>query len=83
MKKIILGLCTLISLSFAGNVKGNLTNEQVVAVQALIQLYGYRCDRVNFAMRSNWSGVIDVSCNDSRYSYDIEDVGGRWTVKVD
>ena len=82
MKKIIISLM-LVSGLFGGSVKGNLTNKQVLAVQKMIQLYGYKCDVVNFAMRSNWSGDIDVSCNNYRYSYDLEDKGGIWRVTVD
>lgn len=81
MKKMILGLCTA-SLLFAGNVKGDLTDSQVSAVQNLIIAYGYKCDDVNFAMRSSWDGSIRVTCNENRYVYEVKDVGGNWTVKV-
>lgn len=81
MKKIILAL-SLASCLFAGSVKGNLSDSQVKAVQDLIVEYGYRCDSVNFAMISNWDGSIRVTCNDSRYVYEVKDVGGNWTVRV-
>lgn len=84
MKKIILGLILSLSVSLADDkVQGNLTAKEIQAVQTLIIFNGYRCDFVNFALRSSWSGMIDVSCNNNRYSYDIKDVGGRWTVTVD
>lgn len=82
MKKVIL-IVMLVSGLFGGSVKGNLADSQVVAVQKMIKLYGYKCDVVNFAMRSSWSGMIDVSCNNYRYSYDLEDKGGRWVVTID
>lgn len=81
MKKIV--LLILVSSLVFGATRGNLTAKQVNAVKKMIQLYGYRCDSVNFAMRSNWSGVIDVTCNNGRYSYDLEDKGGRWVVTLD
>jgi hypothetical protein len=62
--------------------QGNLTDSQITAVQSLIIVKGYKCDTVNFAMRSNWDGSIRVTCNDNRYVYELKDVGGNWTVKV-
>ena len=81
MKKIILAL-SLASGLFAGSVQGGLTDTQVEAVQGLIIAYGYKCDWVNNAMRSNWDGSIRVVCNDHSYVYELKDVGGNWTVKV-
>ncbi len=83
MKKMmpILGLMICISTTLNA-VDGNLTGNQVDAVQKLIQAYGYKCDTVNFAMRSNWDGSIKTTCNDNRYVYELKDVGGTWTVKV-
>ena len=83
MKKMmpILGLMICISTTLNA-VDGNLTENQVDAVQKLIKVYGYKCDIVNFAMRSNWDGSIRTTCNDNRYVYEVKDVGGTWTVKV-
>ena len=84
MKKVFLSIVAIGILTISNaQTKGNLTDDQVAAVQRLIQLYGYRCDTVNFAMRSNWDGNIEVSCNDNTYSYDVEDKGGRWVVTLD
>ena len=82
MKKIIL-IAVLVSGLFGGSVQGGLTDGQVVAVQKLVQMYGYKCDSVNYASRSNWSGAIRFVCNNNRYVYEVKDVGGRWTVTVD
>lgn len=83
MIKAIFILC--ITICFSNTLyatDGNLTPSQVDAVQKLIQLYGYKCDDVNFAMRSSWDGSIRVTCNENRYVYEVKDVGGNWTVKV-
>ncbi len=82
LSKILL-ILILVSGLFGGSVKGNLTDSQVEAVQKMIQLYGYKCDSVDFAQRSSWSGMIDVTCNNYRYSYDLEDKGGTWVVTLD
>lgn len=81
MSKLILVLI-MVSGLFGGSVQGNLTNGQVAAVQKVITLYGYSCNSVNFALRSSWSGDIDVTCNNNRYSYLLQDKGGIWVVKV-
>jgi hypothetical protein len=81
MKKLL--LMGLIGASLFAETKGNLTPAQVESAQMLIILSGYKCDKVDFALRSGWSGIIDVTCNNYKYSYDLEDVGGRWTVTVD
>lgn len=83
MKKIFVCLMLFTgSISLFGATTGNLTEAQIDAVQNLIRAYGYRCDGVNFALRSNWDGSISVSCNENKYSYEIKDIGGNWTVKV-
>jgi len=63
--------------------QGNLQDNEIKAVQALINLHGYKCDSVNFAMRSPWDGDIEVTCNDYAYSYEVEDKGGNWVVTLD
>jgi len=78
MKKIIL----IVTLGMLALNAQSVTKTQKGALQGLVKLYGYKCDSVNFALRSNWDGSFSVSCNNNRYSYKIKDVGGRWTVKV-
>ncbi len=83
MKKIFFTTIAFLSLVTTLNATdGNLTNSQVDAVKKLVKLYGYRCDSVNFAMRSSWDGSIRFVCNNNRYVYEVKDVGGNWTVKV-
>lgn len=80
MKKVILIVAIYVSL-FA-ETKGNLTASQVSTAQKLIKAYGYKCDSVDFALHSSWSGVISVTCN-GKYRYAIEDKGGRWVVTLE
>jgi hypothetical protein len=85
---VVKKLIAMISIVFGlvgglqAKVDGGLSDSQVEAVQKLIQLYGHKCDYVNFAIRSNWSGNISVSCNENRYSYTLKDKGGHWIVEV-
>lgn len=77
MKKLMV-MTSLTALLFGSE----LTIDQKEAAQAFIKLYGYRCDSVNYAMRSSWDGSIRVTCNQSQYVYELKDVGGNWRVKV-
>lgn len=81
MKSLFLVLALTVTSSLYA-VQGNLTGEQASTLQALIIAVGYKCDTVNFAMRSSWDGSYRVTCNDNRYVYEVKDVGGNWTVKV-
>lgn len=80
MKNIILSLLVVGSL-FA-ETKGNLNPSQISTAQKLIKIYGYKCDDVNFALHSSWSGIISVTCN-GKYCYELEDKGGRWVVTLE
>lgn len=52
------------------------------AAAELVKLYGYRCDSVDFFMRSDWDGNYHLTCNNNRYSYVLKDVGGRVVIEV-
>ena len=54
----------------------------IEAAVEVVRSQGYRCDRVSYiGLRSIlWSGIA-LSCNRLRYSYRLEDVGGRWVVE--
>ena len=53
------------------------------AAVEMVRASGYRCDSVSYiGLRSLfWSGIA-LSCNRLRYSYRLEDVGGRWVIEV-
>lgn len=48
-----------------------------------VRAWGYRCDTVNAATPFMFSRGFNLYCNEYRYSYEIEDEGGRWIVTVD
>ena len=48
----------------------------------LIRRAGYRCDSIANLQRWVYSSGFTVSCNGFRYTYHIEDKGGRWTVTL-
>jgi hypothetical protein len=94
MGKIIVVLLVLIALYFkisGGDVKHEaqkeepstqLTNQELQDAkdfaQALIQR-DYTCDKVTTFSNANFSGRIDVWCDD-QYQYEITKPGGRWQV---
>lgn len=59
-----------------------VSDEQLVALALVVVQSGYRCDTVSAASRSPFDGSFRVHCNNYRYGYDVEDVGGRWTARV-
>jgi len=48
----------------------------------LIRLYGYSCNSISSMNRFLWGRGFHVYCNRFNYGYELEDKGGRWTVKV-
>jgi hypothetical protein len=48
----------------------------------LIRAAGYRCDSISRFRPMFGSRGFVLSCNDWSYKYEIEDRGGRWTVKL-
>jgi hypothetical protein len=59
-----------------------VTPEQAALIPKLIQASGYACDTLSSAIRPSYSGNFSVYCNGYKYSYDIDDNGGNWVVKV-
>ncbi|HGV0029934.1 TPA: hypothetical protein ACNFPK_002540 [Citrobacter freundii] len=49
--------------------------------QSLIQSRGYKCDKVTTFSNANFSGRIDIYCDD-QYRYEITKPGGRWEIKA-
>lgn len=94
MGKIIVVFLVLIALYFkisGGDVKHEaqaeepstqLTDQELQDAkdfaQALIQR-DYTCDKVSTFSNANFSGRIDVWCDD-QYQYEITKPGGRWQV---
>lgn len=88
MKKLLLALLVAapaMATTIAGDFKeSSMNREQALVLAKVVVAYGYRCDTVNAANRSPWTaGKFSLNCNDWRYSYTIEDKGGRVVVAVD
>ncbi|CAI0895872.1 MULTISPECIES: hypothetical protein [Serratia] len=49
--------------------------------QALIQSKGYDCDKVTGFSNSNFSGRVDIFCDDYHH-YKITKPGGHWKVEA-
>ena len=60
-----------------------VTPTQADAVIKLIRVYGYSCSTLSSALQSSYDGSFSVTCNNWKYRYDIEDIGGNWVVTVD
>lgn len=56
----------------------SLANASAAAVRA----HGWRCDSVSSLRSWMFSTGFTLICNNFRYSYDFEDKGGNWTVKI-
>lgn len=88
---LILSSAALAAASFAASptpydreavISKDLTRTQVYAMAELVRVYGYRCDTVSAASPWLFSRGFNLKCNRFRYSYDLEDRGGRWEVTV-
>lgn len=47
-----------------------------------VESMGYKCSSLSSLRISSWSGNITLICNNWRYEYEFEDVGGRWKMTV-
>lgn len=59
----------------------DLTPIQVLEAQKIIKATGYKCDTVDGKPFFSDSYTIQISCN-NRYRYLLEDMGGRWIVRI-
>ena len=59
-----------------------ISTEQKNISKKLIVAFGYKCDKIDSIIRSEWDGDYSITCNDYRYSYEIEDKGGNWVVTL-
>jgi len=58
------------------------SQEQKEAAKQMIKLYGYSCSYVNSMYPFLMSEGYNVYCNGFRYSYEIVNKGGKWSVIV-
>ena len=87
MKKLILAIALASTSAIAADVPydGIVKQERKVKAQAaatMVKIYGYRCDSISSFMPFILSAGYKISCNNYRYSYELEDKGGRWVVTV-
>ena len=59
-----------------------LTRQQAELLVTLVRTRGHRCDSISRASRPPFGPDLRLRCNDHRYSYDVEDHGGRWKITV-
>lgn len=93
MKTLLLATAiTLASFSTVAATKVPYDNSAIVkkerkpkaqAAAAIVKIYGYRCDTISAFQPMVFSDGYTISCNRFRYTYELEDKGGRWVVTVD
>lgn len=59
-----------------------VTRDVAISLAELIKIYGYRCDSISGARKFLTGRGFVVNCNNYRYTYEIEDKGGRWVISV-
>jgi hypothetical protein len=59
------------------------TPVQRKAAQGMIQVYGYDCTTVDAMCPYIMSEGYTVYCNNNRYKFELENHGGKWSVKAD
>lgn len=73
-----------VPLDADANVYQGMTREQVDALVVMTRLSGFKCDTVSAATPLVFGGPgFSLMCNKWRYSYKVQDRGGRWRVIVD
>lgn len=60
----------------------DISEELLAELIVLININGYKCDTVTFAMPFIRKHGYSLTCNNYRYSYEIEDKGGNFIVTV-
>ncbi len=64
---------------------GGITQKQADAVAAMVRMNGYSCSSISNIRRFTAFSKNDgftISCNNFKYEYEVEDVGGKWKVSV-
>ena len=87
MKKLLLAtlfatFAASANIPYGGEQRHIKSKEGAQAAAKLVRAYGYRCDSITAFQPMVFSSGFTLKCNNFRYSYDIKDVGGRWTVTV-
>ena len=80
MKSLFIAFALVIASYLHAN-QEDLTTAQVLAAQKTIKENGYTCDTVDGKPFFSDSYTIEISCN-NRYRYLLEDIGGRWIVRI-
>lgn len=94
MKKLIFFVCGLLVVISTNATLStpieteNFVREEIGSSAAklladVVKLYGYKCDSITSVRSLYFSNGFNIQCNYFRYSYDVEDKGGRWIVTVD
>jgi len=87
MKKLLTTLVLTLSFTASASTPYDdaVKSERKEAAQAavkIVRLYGYRCDSISSFQPFIMGGGFTLNCNSYRYTYELEDVGGRIVVKV-
>lgn len=87
MKKLILALALIATPVMAntpidGKREHIENHTQAQAAAELVKAYGYRCDSISSFQSFIMGGGYKINCNSFRYTYELEDKGGRWVVTV-
>lgn len=59
-----------------------ITEQQYEAAAKMIRLQGYDCPRADLMIRYAFSEGYEVYCKDGRYKFELENHGGKWSVKA-
>ena len=58
--------------------------KQYAAVAKVIRAQGYDCETVDAILPYGWGGHgYEVWCNHGYYTFQVQDHGGRWSIKAD
>jgi hypothetical protein len=64
-------------------IDSDLNGSTINAVVAMVRSNDFRCDSISNARSMFTARGIQLVCNHFDYTYDIEDKGGHWVVKVE
>ncbi|MBD3842202.1 MAG: zinc-ribbon domain-containing protein [Campylobacterales bacterium] len=60
----------------------DISEPELTTLIAFVNMNGYKCDTVSFAMPFPSKHQYSLTCNNYRYSYEIEDIGGNPVIVV-